>query len=81
MLKTSVSQLHTTVNKRDNCRNIDGSGADIDDFGRSIEKSSKYKKSTILGNSGAIEKLKFLTFGIKEVFNLLRQAFTKALIF
>ena len=84
MLKILASQPHTTTNKLDDSRGIDGGdttggGADVDDFGfESNEKSSKSKnkksaksrKSTIPANSRATKKLKFLTSNTKEAFNL-----------
>lgn len=76
MLKTLAIQPHTTTNKLDDGRGIDGrdttgSDADVDDFrSESNEKLSKSRKTTIPGNSGATEKLKFLTSDTKEGFNL-----------
>lgn len=82
MLKNSASQLHTITNKLDDKRDTAVSGTDINSFGfRLNEKLSKSKKFTILGNSGAMKKLKFLTSNAKKAFNLLRQSFTKVPIF
>ena len=85
MLKISASQPHTSANKLDD--GTAGGGADVDGFGSGSnekssksrnEKSAKSRKSTILGNSKAMEEPKFLTSKTREAFNLLRQAFTKA---
>ena len=67
-----------TANRLDNGRSIVGSGADIDNFGKSNEKLFKSRKSTISGNSGATEESNFLISSIKKAFNLWRQASTKA---
>lgn len=76
MLKTLAIQTHTTTNKLDDGGGIDGgdtTGGDahVNDFrSESNEKSSKSRKTTIPGNSGATEELKFLTSNTKEAFNL-----------
>lgn len=83
-MKTSASQLHSTANKLGNSKSTIGRDAVIDGFRsrpRSKKKLGKSRKSTIPDNSRAMEELQFLTSGIGEVFNLLRQAFRKALIF
>ena len=57
-----------------------------DDSGRANEiiinfsKNKKFKNLTYIPNIEAIEKLKFLTFNAKKVFNYLQLAFIKGLI-
>lgn len=66
-----------TTSKLDDNESTVDSSANVDRFG-SNKKLSKSQKFTILGNNGATKKPKFLTFNTKKIFNLLRQAFTKA---
>lgn len=70
ILKSSASQPYTTVNQLDDGGDI-ASGATIIDSFRfgSNEKLFKSRKSTISGNSGAIEESKFLTSNTKKAFN------------
>lgn len=73
MLKTSVSQPYTTVNKLVNSKNTGSNSAYMGGFGsKSNKKLSKSKKSTIPDNNKATEKTKFLTFDVRETLNLLR---------
>ena len=88
MLKTTRSSIVSTSRIDDN-KVVDGSsGAEADggsagrlDISRNSTKSKNQPKSRHLGNSNKLGEPKFLIFGVKEAFNHLRQAFTKAPIF
>lgn len=83
MLKISISQLYTTVNKLDDRRDIASRNIDINSFGSkygSNKKLSKSRKSIILDTSGITKEPKFPSFSTRKTFNLLQQAFIKALI-
>lgn len=62
-----------------------GNGNNIDRLDI-LKKSTKFKSQNLkcgklVKNSNIMEELKFLTFKAKEVFNYLKQAFTKEPIF
>ena len=78
MLKTTGSSV-VSASKADDDEIVGGGGAvSRSDASRKSVKSKSRTKNGYLDNSNDTEKPKFLTSNVREAFNRLRQAFTKA---
>ena len=76
MLKTTGSSV-ASASRVDDGEVVGGGGPGRSDASRKSAKSKSRSKSGHLGNNNNSEERKFLTSDAREVFNRLRQAFTK----